>query len=155
MILVILALLVLAGCAATNSEQPAKARLTDVEVVQRIHLSGPNWKWEPQWVKDDHEGQRVHLVVLTPSQIDQVCGESAIACTISEVTQPWVPIINADLILQGASEEQFVEAGSCVIFMPVRDPEYPRTWFYLLGHEFAHCRYGQFHPDDLPVGDDV
>jgi hypothetical protein len=156
----ILALFLAVGC-ATPAAAPEKTpdwngfQETDAEIIDRIHTIGPNWKWEPEWVEDRHQGQRTHLVVLSDEEMLAVCGENVAACTIAKVPAELVPWINADEIARGHGEEYFVEAGSCVIFMPQRRAEFPRTWFYLLGHEFAHCRYGQYHPDDVLPDDDV
>ena len=130
------------GDAGTAAVQPK----TDLEWIVALHQNYPNFKWEPAYSLDDHEGMRTHLYVVPHKQIVAACGKNTLACQVLVLSEESVADVNAEIMRQGESADKFLEVGSCVIFMPPRPEKYPMAWFYLLGHEFAHCRYGNFHP---------
>ena len=114
----------------------------DLAFITKLHRTFPNMQWQPNIDLDDGERQQVHVVTTQPQNVRAFCGPSAVACTLTDIRPEWVDEINAN----EPDPRFWVFAHSCVIFMPTRHPDYPRSWFYLLGHEFAHCRYDNFHP---------
>ena len=139
-------LALLMGCATPKIEEPLPVRATDIEWINDLHEA--NSKWEPSYQNDEHEGQMTHLVTTDMETILRICGEGKLACTIPYASAEAVAWTNLQVEANLGSEEQKLTVGACVIFMPVRPPWYPKSWFYLLGHEFSHCRYGDFHPED-------
>lgn len=137
---VLVGVLFLGGCAAM-----ADRELTDLEQIDRLHGLNFNDQWEPEKSLDDSESQHVRLQTMSPRALPTYCGSDALACTVPSVDKDFAETLNK---LPGRPEDLIpFQIEDCVIVMPIRYTKYPRLWFYLLGHEFAHCKYGNFHPD--------
>ena len=117
----------------------------DVDTIIRLQRVYPNMKWEPEYSKDNGEIiPTLFVTVPDPDVLAQICDGNAAACTYANIP--------TDLALFWSKQaHQTILPGSCVMFVPPRDAVKPRTWFFLVGHEFMHCRYGNFHPVPQPA----
>jgi hypothetical protein len=122
----------------------------DLAFIVKIHRVFPNMQWKPEFRLDNGERKQIHLLTMIPQALVDYCGPTAAACTYVSIPEEIVKDINATL-----EPDKWVFSGSCVIFMPVRPVTHPRSWFYLLGHEYAHCVYGSWHPgiEDVDQGE--
>jgi len=126
-----------------DAPPPEVAAFEDLRLIVRIH-QGVNKQWTPEMDLDDGEFVGYHLFTMHPKVIAALCGAKNLACAIVDASQDFADAWNADVVPLNDGMQEIV-AGECLVFMPERFTQAPRAWFYLLGHEVAHCTYGSFH----------
>jgi hypothetical protein len=137
--------------AKVHEAAPKQLPMTEAEkrdarfIIGTHYRTEPNGQWKPPFELDIGQFIGTHTVVLTPEGRTAWCGEGVAACTIVDAQQDFVDWWNANV----ADLDEMVDTivpGECIMILPERDKTLPAYWFFLVGHEFAHCVYGNYHP---------